>query len=370
MAAESPKDPTPRKLLPPYPDHPYFTDGDGRPLRVDGGAHAFKPDARGLELVNAWWLAEASTLVYFGLDVVGQKFRAAGLTEVKSFDRGGTQCYVASNERLAVVAFRGTEAGALSLHDIGEIITDVQVDGHFLPVPFGLGGRVHEGFARAALAVWEDGDEGFKGLGSYLSGLMRDGSRALWFTGYSLGGAAATLAAVACIRSGLPVSGLYTIGSPRVGDAEFGAAFAELFPGGPGPEYQRFVNDRDIVPRVPPGPVYEHVGTLNQIDERGSITTWGEPGDDAPEELAAARREVVSLLELAADLAQKFELPVLAPGLPRLPGALGKFADRKLEDLHRRFDAELLKHVPLAFKDHVPTMYAAHIWNAYIKSLE
>jgi triacylglycerol lipase len=359
------KDPTPRELVPPYPHHPYFTDGDGRQLRVDGDAHAFRPEARGFELVNAWWLAEAATLVYDREEFVRERFRHAGLPDVALFDRVGTQCFVAHNERFAVVAFRGTESGARSLKEIRQIVLDIEDDKHFLLTPFAPGGRVHRGFAAAVAAVW--GDAG--GLRSHLAGLAR--SRSLWVTGHSLGAANATVAALLCEHDGTRVSGLYNYGSPRVGDAEFAARFRESFPGDSGREYHRFQNERDLVTLVPPEPFgYRHVGTAHHIRPDGAITAGDAPGDATPGELRGA---IDGLLGRARAFAQGLDVPEFGRfRLPRinLPGewerALDKFIDRLPHDL---IDRALLEHVPEPVKHHVPTMYSNRIWNEYIKTL-
>ena len=47
------------------------------------------------------------------------------------------------------------------------------------------------------------------------------------------------------------------------------ASFADRFNATFGRHFHRYVNDRDIVPRVPPG--YQHVGDLIQFDDDGAI---------------------------------------------------------------------------------------------------
>ncbi|MCX5893209.1 MAG: lipase family protein, partial [Deltaproteobacteria bacterium] len=91
---------------------------------------------------------------------------------------------------------------------------------------------MHRGFQAALDEVWER-------LHDYLEG-KENARRTVWFTGHSLGAALATLAAS---RYG-KVRGLYTFGSPRVGDLDFKQAFLV-------PTY-RFVNHDDLVTRVPP----------------------------------------------------------------------------------------------------------------------
>jgi hypothetical protein len=363
MAAEDPKDPTPRELVPPYPDHPYFADGDGRQLRVDGGAHAFKHEARDFELVNAWWLAEAATLVYDREEFVRERFRNAGLPEVVLFDRKGTQCFVAHNDRFAVVAFRGTESGARSLKEVRQIVLDVNDDKHFLPTPFGGGGSVHRGFAAAVAAVWE----GAGNLKSHLAGLA--GSRALWVTGHSLGAANATLAALLCEQSGLRVSGLYNYGSPRVGDAGFAARFRESFPGDSGREYHRFVNERDLVTHVPPEPFgYRHVGAAHHIEADGAIRAEAAQGDAAPGELVRVINDM--LLKLIPGTIRRFLVPDVSELGLELPPQVEKAIDAIIGSLpHDLIDRALLDHAPGPVRHHVPTTYSNRIWNEYVKTL-
>lgn len=363
---EKTKDPTLHHLVPPYPKHPFFHDGDGRQLNVDNGRHAFKHDAGDFELVNAWWLAEAATLVYDREAFVRERFKNAGLPEVSLFDRVGTQCFVAHNERFAVVAFRGTESGARSLKELRQVVFDVQDDSHFLLTPFGAGGRVHRGFLGALEAVWEDAD-GFRGLRSHLAGLA---GRPLWFTGHSLGAAVATVAAVLCEQSGMRVSGLYTYGSPRVGDAEFADSFRGFFPGDAGRDYQRFANERDIVTVVPPEPFgYRHVGAGHHIEADGHIRAVAAAvSDAAPGELVREINDL--LLHLIPGAVRKLLVSDAVALELQLPAQAETFIDGVMASLpHDLLDRALLAHAPEPLKHHVPTMYSNRIWNEYVRTL-
>lgn len=283
-------------IAPPYLGYSYFQDCD---------AYPFRARATGGDLVNAWWLVEAATLAWTEEAFAREKFNLAGLPIVAFFNGPGTQCYVAGNAEVIIVAFRGSEIrprpGPLDFRNIvADLITDVDIQ----PVESGGVGKVHRGFKQGLDEVWE-------GLYDYLCSQRQGNNRTLWFTGHSLGAALATLAAQ---RYG-PDCSLYTFGSPRVGDREFKDAFAvNAF---------RFVNHLDVVTRVPLAP-YEHVGELYYIDGQGSIHSTPGSRDDT----AVAGEGVADLLDSPARM---------APGSPSF--------------------------IPQGILDHVPLLYATHIWN-------
>lgn len=155
------------------------------------------------------------------------------------FDRDGTYGWLATSRERSVLAFRGTES---------DDPTDVIDDALFRPRPWEGPGSVHLGFSRALDRVWHE----------VRSALARTSGRVV-FTGHSLGAALATLAAALH-----PPAHLYTVGSPRVGDADFAAALGERVAA------TRYVNCCDLVCRVPPRP-YEHVGRLVYIDRLGRV---------------------------------------------------------------------------------------------------
>jgi hypothetical protein len=64
---------------------------------------------------------------------------------------------------------------------------------------------------------------------------------------------------------------LYTFGSPRVGDNDFGAGLS-------GVKNFRVVNNRDIVTTAPPPLPFHHVGELHYITHEGGMLV--NPDDD------------------------------------------------------------------------------------------
>ena len=164
-------------------------------------------------------------------------------------------------DKLALVAFRGTQPNKLK--DIG---TDLEA----LPVPWPeSGGLAHRGFASRAEVLLPK-------IRNWLDTQCRDRS-SLLVTGHSLGAALATLVASVCRPAEL-----VTIGSPRVGNAEFVDSITDL-------KCTRIVDCCDDVTEVPLAPgLYEHVGAPLYIDRNGA-TVQAPVGSSIASDRTAAR---------------------------------------------------------------------------------
>jgi hypothetical protein len=288
-------------LAPPYLNYDYFKDCNQFPFRYKSNL---------FDIVNAWWLIEASTLVYADKDFATEKFKQrAGFQEVEYFDGKATQCYLVSNEKYAVVAFRGSEAKLREGDsNVSHIFADWMANFNFAPEPWEQGGNVHRGFKGALDEVWND-------LEKHLSYLQKK-NRKIWMTGHSLGAALATLAAD---RYG-NVQGLYTYGCPRVGDRIFKEDFNV--------NAYRFVNNSDIVAKVPPASMYLHVGELKYIDCDGVIHDNTNRWEKWTDEIQGQFKNIFN--------------------------AIGQ--------TRKGFTEVMLEPIV----DHVPTRYAIHIWNNII----
>ena len=286
-----------KNLSPPYKDYVYFQ---------HHALFPFQHRSPSFSLVNAWWLVEASTLVYADEAYVRQRFSAAGLNRIKFFSKLSTQCFIASNGRFAIVAFRGSEGWKLNEpFDPWQVVADWTTDFDIRLTDWVRGGRVHRGFRDALEEVWAD-------ILPYMKKLEDQGCK-IWVTGHSLGAALATLAADRIQN----VQGLYTFGSPRVGDREFQENFRL--------RAYRVVNGDDLVSRVPPAGIYRHVGELKIIDRQGSI----HDGLTAKEEGNAPCRD-------PSDTS-------------------GGLKENKASDLSQL--------IPDSIRDHVPLLYAIFLWN-------
>lgn len=283
------------------------------------GEHPFRCTPGEFEMVNAWWLAEASLLAYSDPEFVGERFQEAGLREVRHFAGGSTQCYAAHDDEKVFVAFSGTDVREREGNSTVDALTDWLVNLTFDTTDSGHGGRVHRGFKEALDEVWDPQDKGEEDrLKPHLDRVCEGGRRQVWFTGHSLGGALATLAAGRYDHA----PELYTFGSPRAGDR----AYVE----GLDVHSHRFVNGEDIVPKLPLRGPYRHLGPAKRIGGDGLI----QDVQEARQGRWAALRESIA----------------------RAFGALVYSRSGSLRELPK--DALL---------DHAPVFYVVHIWNNYVR---
>lgn len=223
-----PRDDSPEALYRPQ-TRPVFVRADAMPR--------FETEAPAYSVINAWWLANAAHLSYYDEAGVRRELAKAGFELVEYFLHGGTEAFLATGAGFAILAFRGTQRDDWD---------DIKADIKFPLVPFSAGTRAHEGFRDALGHVWAK-------VEPRLADLAGRGLR-VWYTGHSLGAALATLAAAR-----RRPAGLYTFGSPRVGDGPFLRLLE-------GVSTVRFVDCCDIVPTMPPEWLgYRHTGELRYI---------------------------------------------------------------------------------------------------------
>jgi triacylglycerol lipase len=234
----------------------------------------FIESSAGYAAEQAYWSAQLSQLAYCDPKLAEKQARAWGFTKFEWIDdpKSDTQVMVVANDRLSVVAFRGSS----SVEDFKNDALIAKTEAH--------GGGVHSGFHRALSSTWPAIDRALEKIG---------GDKPVLFTGHSLGGGLATLAASAHAERGGRVEGVYLYGCPRVGDARFVAAYNARL----GDKTFLHVNDEDIVTRLPPGLFgYAEVGNEKRVfDDSGALhlepIPKGDPSRDLERSVSPAERE-------------------------------------------------------------------------------
>lgn len=223
-----------KAILNPGLSEDYFTDKPQRHFNAHGDG--FSP-------VKAWWLSELSRLMYrqdhtegipaaFSRDDV---LRQEGLTEKRFIANAFTQCALVETSgdgeaAFAALVFRGTTGHLLNWWRNLDMARST----------WPAGGLVHRGFKSVLLSVWEAIENALKKTG-----------KPLFYTGHSLGGALAIMAA--SLRT---PRGVYTFGAPRPGNGAFAETVAHV------PVYN-IRNPKDIVADLPPsgrGDRFTHPG--------------------------------------------------------------------------------------------------------------
>jgi triacylglycerol lipase len=207
---------------------------------------------------NALVLADCAKLAYKAENIIQEALQVTWKFKNFEFFSGkSTQAFVVGNDSVIIVAFRGTEG------KIADIVADAKVKPTIGPV-----GMVHQGFNDALHEVW--GQHAAKDIRATIK-KFQDNKQTIWFCGHSLGAALATLAAVEYVVNDKGViNGLYTIGQPRLGNTTFTEYSDKILAN----KYFRFVNNDDIVPRIPlPNLVfnYAHAGIELYIDSAGKL---------------------------------------------------------------------------------------------------
>jgi hypothetical protein len=219
----------------------------------------FEPNNQKFSITNALGSALAAQLAYAKPSDIEAKVKGDwGFQDVKHYTTPppsleDTQAFVAIRDDMVLVAFRGTEP---------DNIKDWVTDGNVALVPSQLG-HLHAGFSRA-----------FNTVGPRMLNDLKNSpnvaGKPLWLAGHSLGAALSTIMAASCVNAGLSIAGHYNFGSPRVGDSSFTSFYNERCAS----VTFRFVNNNDIVPRVPPrGISYDHVDFKRYLDRHCRLVT-------------------------------------------------------------------------------------------------
>lgn len=173
-----------------------------------------------------------------------------------------------------IVSCRGTEPTEMS---------DVLADLKAIPKKHPRAGRVHEGFYEYSTRIYSQILDTIRS--------ERKNNENVYVVGHSLGGAMAVLIAESLASDGIPVKELRTYGQPRVGNKKFRQHLEGCDIGA----YIRYVNNNDIVPKVPPSFMsFVHGGKLYYINHYGNIrdcTAWQRIKDQIRGTIAAIKKK-------------------------------------------------------------------------------
>jgi triacylglycerol lipase len=199
------------------------------------------------DIRNALFLARACDLAYYDEPEGTLRFREELGLEARLVTADNTEVYLAENDHVLVVAFRGSQAPT-TLDGLKDwLLTNAN---NYLILPegrsgtefaaAGVGARFHRGFLEALEMVWGP-------LSAMVDQALKAKERPLWVTGHSLGGALALLAAWRFQRNFVSVCEVVTFGAPMIGNETASKAFEQEFPG----KIFRYVDVGDVVPLLP-----------------------------------------------------------------------------------------------------------------------
>ena len=196
--------------------------------------------------------AQISRISYLDGKPAKKIFKQLGFIKHKFIENDGAQAHIIEDESNLVFAFRGTEPTQFN---------DIAADLKAWKMKSRTAGRVHDGFFDETNKLWPM-------IENYPINKKK-----IWICGHSLGGAMATICATR-LCSASPM--LYTYGSPRVGDRRWLKNNNSI-------NHHRFVNNNDIVPKVPLAMMgFKHQGLQCYINYYGNIrhpTFWQKTKD-------------------------------------------------------------------------------------------
>ncbi len=226
-----------------------FNPGKATDFFQEKAIQPFQEDNCRFNNTNAWWLSEFSRLIYVRGDQESEDaiqttarnrfLHRVGFEECWFYNGRYVQCTIIRplperKKPFAILVFRGTRRG----------ISNWKFILNFPLSPWPTGGRVHHGFKQVMLQAWEN-----------IRPQLDTFSGPCFYTGHSLGGALAVLAATL-----KKPNAVYTFGAPRLADSEFLESTRKF-------HIYRLANAKDIVASVPPVSGILHVGEPHLIGD-------------------------------------------------------------------------------------------------------
>lgn len=203
-----------------------------------------------MNLNQANKFAKMANIAYKDEKEAKKEYKKLGWNSHIFLEHKGAQCHIVWNKDDIALCFRGTEPDEMS---------DVLADLNAWPSKSMTDGWVHSGFRNELDKLW-----------THIEPIASEyNEKNLYVCGHSLGAAMATIC-TSRIEEFRKVEVLYTYGSPRAGTRSFVKEIKT--------QHWRFVNNNDIVTRVPLALMgYKHHGHLCYINHYGKIrkmTVW------------------------------------------------------------------------------------------------
>lgn len=229
------------------------------------------PVVKHSKITEALQAVELADLVYEKWEDVARQLGLLGYKQWKFFDEGETEAFVASSDTEVVYAFRGTTSLKDWLYNLDIFTVKVSGDDEQRALDVFTGKvsddeqRVHEGFYKATSRV---ADSVLLAVKTYMGKPDSCGhyKKKLTGVGHSLGAACCVLFSRIWAKEFMPT--LHIFGCPRTCNKEFAAYYALT---GLGRNTFRWVNENDVVCRVPSRIRFHHVGREMYLDWRGQL---------------------------------------------------------------------------------------------------
>jgi subtilisin family serine protease len=238
------------------------------------------------------------------------------------FEQSNTSGFFAIDDLVCVLVFRGKSS-------IGDWLASLSIE--HIDMPYG---SVHKQTHHA----WSEVKEIVERQMSSLSGSIDT----IWITGHSFGGAIATIAA-AELQDNQHIAGCYTFGQPRVGRSDFPKTIETRYPN----SFLRFVNDDDIVTRIPPS--FLHCGQPIEFDSQGQLDSdvtvpseqrWGSVSMKSMGGIQSQLKEILNENEIPKEVENN--APFLRSVKAGMEGFLPSFRSHEIS----RYIAAIRRQIP------------------------
>ena len=250
-------------------------------------------------------MAEVSRIAYLPPSEAESEFATLGFDAVDTMVGSSMMGYVVSVGDSTVIAFRGTDDKPDWVANLNRFTDPTK---H---------GPVHRGFQRA-----------YQRLASQVATLLKKTeAKHIWITGHSLGGALAVLCAYDMAENkGLSIDGLITFGQPLVARPPLSDHIDALLTG----KFVHYVNQSDIVPRIPPsfdycGSLVWYTGDDIRRSRQAPLYATAAPGDEEQDETSGNGLEPMSEADFDAlqkKLKEEDEPELAADGTMVVRGSL------------------------------------------------